>query len=117
MSTPAGKAIEAMCSIWPSGPVDEDFRKPLSTDLPVLLLSGEVDPITPPDYAALAMVDLTNATHITGVQQGHGQAGIGCTPRIIGNFVATPEPQSIDDDCLERSYVMPFFLDFSGPQP
>ena len=81
-------------------------------------MSGEVDPITPPSYAELAMVDLEQAQHLTGVQQGHGQAGIGCTPRLIGKFVATP--QRLDDEvtaCLERSYIMPFFVDFSGPTP
>ena len=107
-----------MCSLWPAGPVDEDFRAPLATDTPVLLLSGEVDPITPPEYAEDAMVDLGQAQHITGIQQGHGQAGIGCNPRLIGDFVA--EPRRLEDDeveCLRRSYVMPFFLDFSGPMP
>jgi len=110
-------AIEAMCSLWPAGPVDDDFRGPLATDIPVLLLSGEVDPITPPRYAALAMVDLTNARHLTGKQQGHGQAGIGCMPRLISQFVTELDPEGLDDECLERSFVMPFFLDFAGPAP
>ena len=111
-------AIEAMCSVWPTGPVDDDFRAPLATDLPVLLLSGEVDPITPPEYAELAMIDLGHAQHLTGKLQGHGQAGIGCTPRLIGQFVESPGRLSDDDvNCLHRSFVMPFFLDFAGPAP
>jgi pimeloyl-ACP methyl ester carboxylesterase len=110
-------AIEAMCSLWPAGPVDDDFREPLATDLPVLLLSGEVDPITPPRYAELAMVDLTNARHLTGKQQGHGQAGSGCVPRLISRFVAAASPDDLDAGCMERSFVMPFFLDFAGPAP
>ena len=111
-------AIEAMCSLWPAGPVDEDFRSPLATDTPVLLLSGEVDPITPPQYAELAMVDLGRAQHLTGVQQGHGQAGIGCTPQLIGKFVAAADLLADDDvECMRRSFTMPFFLDFAGPAP
>lgn len=111
-------AIEAMCSVWPAGPVDPGLREPLATDLPVLLLSGEVDPITPPEYAELAMIDLGQAQHLTGILQGHGQAGIGCTPRLIGQFVESPGRLSDDDvSCLHRSFVMPFFLDFSGPAP
>ena len=42
------EAIETMCSLWPAGPVDDDFREPLDTAIPVLLLSGDADPITPP---------------------------------------------------------------------
>jgi len=111
-------AIEAMCSVWPAGPVDEDFRAPLATDIPVLLLSGEADPITPPEYAELAMVDLAQAQHLTMEKQGHGQAAVGCTPRLIGLFVEAPGRLPDDEvSCLERSFVMPFFLDFTGPAP
>jgi pimeloyl-ACP methyl ester carboxylesterase len=110
-------AIRAMCTVWPAGPVDDDFRQPLDTAIPVLLLSGEADPITPPRYASLAMVDLRRARHLIGVQQGHGQAAVGCTPRLIGEFVTTADPISLNASCLERSFVMPFFLDFGGPAP
>lgn len=110
-------AIEAMCSLWPTGPVDDGFREPLATDAPVLLLSGEVDPITPPRYAVLAMVDLRHARHLTGEHQGHGQAGIGCVPRLIGKFVAAANLDDLDSGCMKRSFVMPFFLDFAGPAP
>jgi pimeloyl-ACP methyl ester carboxylesterase len=111
------EAIETMCSVWPPGPVDADFREPLATAIPVLLLSGDADPITPPRYAALAMVDLERARHLIGREQGHGQAAVGCTPRLIGEFVATADPAGLDAACLERSFVMPFFLDFGGPAP
>ena len=110
-------AIVAMCSVWPAGPVDDDFRAPLDTAIPVLLLSGEADPITPPRYASLAMVDLQRARHLIGVQQGHGQAAVGCTPTLVGKFVASADPLGLDAACLERSFVMPFFLDFGGPAP
>ena len=111
-------AIAAMCSVWPAGPVDDGFHEPLATDIPVLLLSGEADPITPPEYAELAMADLGRAQHLTGRKQGHGQAAVGCTPRLIGLFVE--DPGRLPDDetgCLERSFAMPFFLDFGGPAP
>jgi len=111
------EALQAICSIWPAGPIDEEFKSPLATNLPVLLLSGDADPITPPRYADLAAVDLENATHLIGKDQGHGQISVGCTPRLVADFIDTADPTSIDASCLERSFVMPFFLDFSGPDP
>ena len=64
------------------------------------------------------MVDLEQAQHLTGKKQGHGQAAVGCVPRLIGQFVRSPGRLSDDDTgCLERSFVMPFFLDFGGPAP
>jgi pimeloyl-ACP methyl ester carboxylesterase len=110
-------ALDAMCSVWPQGVLDEGFRNPVASDVPVLLLSGEMDPITPPAYADLAAVDLGNALHLTGKRQGHGLAPRGCTPRIIGDFIDTASVSDLDVECLERLHAMPFFLDFSGPSP
>jgi pimeloyl-ACP methyl ester carboxylesterase len=110
-------ALEAICSVWPAGPIDDEFKVPLMTDLPFLLLSGDADPITPPRYADLAAVDLENATHLIGKHQGHGQISVGCTPQLVANFIDAADGSGLDATCLERSFVMPFFLDFSGPNP
>jgi pimeloyl-ACP methyl ester carboxylesterase len=111
------EALEAICSVWPSGPIDDEFKAPLSTNLPVLLLSGDADPITPPHYADLASVNFENAAHLIGKDQGHGQISVGCMPRLIADFIDSADPASVDAECMERSFVMPFFLDFSGPNP
>jgi len=111
------EALEAICSVWPAGPIDDEFKVALASDLPVLLLSGDADPITPPRYADLAAVDLGNARHLTGLNQGHGQISVGCTARVFADFVDSADPASLDAECLLRSFVMPFFLDFSGPNP
>jgi len=111
------ETLEAICASWPAGPIDDDFKTPLATDLPVLLLSGDADPITPPRYAELAAVDFGNATHLVGKHQGHGQIAVGCTSQVIADFVAAADPTGLDTECMERNFVMPFFLDFSGPAP
>lgn len=113
-------ALVAICSRWPAGRLDPHFKEPLATDIPVLLLSGDADPVTPPAFADLAAVDLGNAVHLTGRDQGHGQAATGCMPEVMNRFVETTSTDSraLDPDhCLERRVAMPFFLDFSGPQP
>lgn len=117
MGTMQLEALEAICSVWPAGRIDAGLREPLSTDIPVLLLSGDADPITPPRHAELAAVDLHNSRHLIGKNQGHGQISVGCTSRVVADFIDTADPQGIDVDCLERSFVMPFFVDFSGPTP
>jgi pimeloyl-ACP methyl ester carboxylesterase len=111
------RALEAICSIWPRGPIDDGFTEPLTTDIPVLLLSGEADPITPPRYADLAAVNFGNARHLIGEQQGHGQIPAGCMPNIVAQFVSTADPNALETNCMESNFVMPFFLDFSGPAP
>ncbi len=110
-------ALEAICSVWPAGPIDEDFKQALSTEIPTLLLSGSVDPITPPRYADMAARNLKKAWLLTGENQGHGQLAVGCMPRIIEHFVDNMLLVPDDYACFNSSFVMPFFLDFSGPQP
>ncbi len=110
-------ALDAICSVWPEGVLDPEFKMPVQTDVPVLLLSGEADPITPPAYADLAAVDFGNARHLVGERQGHGLAPRGCVPDIIGDFVATADVETLEADCMRRLHAMPFFLDFAGPAP
>jgi hypothetical protein len=111
------EALVTTCSVWPAGVLDDNFRVPLNTDTPVLLLSGTADPITPPYFAELAAVELGNARHLIGKNQGHGLAGQGCMPDIVGRFVESASTEDLDTDCMQRLYAMPFFLDFAGPAP
>ncbi len=111
------EALEAICSVWPAGPIDDDFKQPLSTAIPTLLLSGSADPITPPRFADMAARNLRKAWLLTGENQGHGQIAVGCMPRIIEGFIDDEKLGEGDAACFQSSFVMPFFLDFSGPQP
>jgi hypothetical protein len=111
------QSMKTMCSIWPAGLLDDDLRSPLATDKPVLLLSGSADPITPARYAELAAVDMTNSWHIVGENQGHGLAAVGCMPRVLGDFIEAATLAEGAADCMDDAFVMPFFIDYTGPTP
>ena len=111
------EALQTICSIWPAGVLDADLREPVATDIPFLLLSGSADPITPARYAIEAAVDLDTAWLLTGENQGHGQAVVGCMPRLVSEFIATATLEGVDTSCIDESFTMPFFLGFSGPSP
>jgi len=114
------EALEAICSVWPAGVIDPEFKSPLKTDKPVLLLSGDADPVTPPYFADLAAIEFENKKHLTGLHQGHGQAGTGCMPKVMRRFIESLSVADEDldpDKCLLRRHAMPFFLNFSGPRP
>lgn len=111
-------ALEAICSVWPAGVLDDGLHVPLTTDLPVLLLSGDADPVTPPAFAELAAAGMANSRHLVGKDQGHGQAARPCIPELMADFVARASVDDLDEQCLaERQFAMPFFLDFTGPSP
>ncbi|RME44194.1 MAG: alpha/beta fold hydrolase, partial [Deltaproteobacteria bacterium] len=44
-------ALDTVCASWPRGKVPPDFKEPVHATMPVLLLSGEADPVTPPENA------------------------------------------------------------------
>ena len=111
------ESIEATCRDWPTGRMDADFKEPLQSAAPVLILSGGADPITPPAYGEMMMSDLTNARHIVNEDEGHMQAAFGCMPALMAQFVEEIDPESLDVECLERLRQTPFFIDANGPLP
>jgi pimeloyl-ACP methyl ester carboxylesterase len=111
-------AERAICAVWPAGKIDDDFKTPVVSDRPALVLSGSNDPITPPDYGERVIAGgLTNSAHLIGRDQGHGLAPIGCLPRLLRAFLEKPAPQELDAECLAAEPPMPFFLSLLGPAP
>jgi pimeloyl-ACP methyl ester carboxylesterase len=110
-------SLRAICGVWPAGPVDVDFRQPLASDVPVLLLSGSDDPVTPPSGAVAAMGGLKRARHLVLDGQGHGQVGVTCMDRVLADFVRDADPAQLDATCLAKARPAPFFTSPSGPPP
>ena len=110
-------AIQATCSRWPAGVIDEDFKQPVVSDKPTLILSGGADPITPPAYGELVAESLTHFRHIINEDQGHMQAIFGCTPVLLAQFIDSADATALDTDCLQRLSPTPFFVDANGPLP
>ena len=106
---------EKICDLWPHIRVDPSFKDPVVSDLPVLLLSGELDPVTPPEFAELALRTLSNAQHLVAKGQGHNVFPLGCMPEIITDFVQEPE-QELDLDCMRDFDYTPFFINMMGPE-
>ena len=115
------EALQTLCARWPRGLVDEGFNQPLKGDWPVLLLSGSADPVTPPQYAREAAVQLRQAVQIVLPDQGHGQLGAPCMDRVMADFLqrATQPEQlaQLDRSCLDKVKPAPFFLSLTGAAP
>ena len=109
--------LAVMCAIWPQGEVPADFKEPVRADVPVLLLSGEADPVTPPENADQVAETLPNSLALTAAGQGHNVLYRGCIPRIAYDFIQSGSVQGLDTACVQQIQAAPFFLTFSGPQP
>lgn len=111
------ESLVALCAPWPRGEVGEDFKQPLTSDIPTLLLSGARDPITPPAYGERVNRTLSNARHLVVPQRGHHVGAQGCVPDLIAQFVLSADPQAPAVSCLERVRAVPLFQDINGPSP
>jgi pimeloyl-ACP methyl ester carboxylesterase len=109
--------LEAICRIWPHGPVDPDFHEPLHSDVPALLLSGSNDPITPPRYAAQASRGFSHSLSLVIAGFGHGQLTDPCMAQVMARFVALGSVAGLDTACTRKLTPMPFFLTRNGPTP
>jgi pimeloyl-ACP methyl ester carboxylesterase len=107
----------AQCAVWPRGKRPADFNDPVRSDRPVLLLSGEFDPVTPPRYGEAVVRHLPNGRHLVAPGQGHNVFGNGCAPRLMGRFIATANARDLDAACLQQLAAPPPILGSFGWDP
>ncbi len=95
------------CRFWPRGPVPAAFRAPVRSAIPVLLLSGEFDPVTPPEWAEAAAAPLERGHLFIFPAIGHGVLDSdACAVRLVRAFwadPAVPRPPA----CLDALYEPP----------
>ena len=93
-----------------------------TADVPVLILSGGADPVTPPRHGEAVAKSLPRALHLVAPHLGHGVTQQGCAPELIGRFVRQADEPARgpfagieggkDADCLAR---LPAPLPFRAP--
>jgi len=107
----------AACRVWPKGTRPADFHAPLVSSTPILILSGELDPVTPPAYGRQILRTLSDARQLIAPGQGHGVIGAGCMPHLVQRFIDTLDPAGLAARCLQRLGATPAFLNYNGAAP
>lgn len=92
----------AVCAQWPHAKLPTDYWEPIKSDLPVLMLSGAVDPVTPPRWAELAKNGLTNATHVVAPGGHHIITMEGCVAQLMTAFVVKGSAKDLDSQCVQN---------------
>lgn len=111
------EGLEATCEVWKVPAVDDSFSEPISSDIPTLLLSGEIDPATPPSWGELAMEKLTNAKHFVAPYATHGVAYQTCANNLIADLVRSGSVKDLDGECLKKDVRRSFYLNASSVEP
>lgn len=92
------------------------YVQPTRIEAPALLLSGALDPVTPPHRAAAAAKFMAHAQQVVVANAGHGVSQLGCAPRLLRSFLDRPQ-DPLDAKCLAEVPAPTFQLGSAGPQP
>ena len=105
----------SQCEVWPKKAVAENFHVLAKHDIPTLVLTGELDPVTPPRYGDVIASGLQNAQHITVTGEGHNVLSVGCLPRLVADFIETFAIK--DTACIDDRRSLPVFTGAYGWEP
>ncbi|MGB0894127.1 MAG: alpha/beta hydrolase [Parashewanella sp.] len=108
------KSFDETCQIWKIPTADASFAKPIESDIPTLLLSGEIDPATPPAWGDMAMKKLSNAKHFVAPYATHGVARQSCGKNLMAKLIETSSLNELDGKCLDKDVSRNFYLNASS---
>lgn len=86
------------CLGWAVERRDRRSHQAFTTEVPVLLLSGRYDPVTPPAFAERVRQRFHNSRHIVKGDGGHGASGA-CVSEIVADFYHHLDPTQLEDRC------------------
>jgi pimeloyl-ACP methyl ester carboxylesterase len=108
------RLYEDVCADWPRGEVPAAFYRINPSPAPVLLLSGGLDPVTPPRHGARVAAALGPlASHRVVPHAGHGVMPIGCVRDVIWRFIDADNNAgalAVDSRCVEAIPRPPAFI-------
>jgi len=104
------------CGVWPEYRPSEEFYQAVTADIPTLILSGGLDPVTPPSNGEFPAATLPNSHHIVVDDVSHGVATStgSCGVLMINEFLTTLTPKELDESCLEDVPVESFMTSLNG---
>ena len=106
-----------MCDVWQYtrfAELPDDMFTPWAGEVPTLILSGDLDPITPKEGGEHIMKKLTNARHIIVPGTGHGTFSVACVPYMMKEFLDTLDTGSLDPSCTDRIKRAPIVVGPNG---
>ena len=109
--------IDLQCKVWPHNATPEGFHLPVVSAVPVLLMSGERDPVTPPHYAAQTAETFSNSLNLVARGQSHSVMKNVCLRNITTEFINKGTVEDLDIACVESILPAPFFTSLLGPNP
>jgi len=98
-----------VCKTWGIQPYPQWLSKDLRLDMPVLLITGSNDVLTPPRMADKIHEAATNSRHVVFSGQGHALSDWDCWKDLVLGFLMGTPLDKLDSQCAEN-YELPKFI-------
>ncbi len=108
--------MQEICGLFPLFNLDPSIYEPIKSATPALILSGDLDPATPPYWANKITANLTHAEHYVIAGAHHGVTSLPCIPTAIEHFIKHNSLAKFDTSCFEKIQPQAFFIDGAGPK-
>ncbi|WP_053062591.1 alpha/beta fold hydrolase [Photobacterium aquae] len=108
---------QAFCREWQIPLVEPVEFEQFESKVPVLMLSGGYDPVTPPEWAKPLETDFSNSLHLVSPYSSHGLALQTCANGIIADFVDKQQLDELDTDCIDNRQPRKFWLSPNSAEP
>jgi len=99
-----------VCRAWQPDPAPALENQPVTSSVPTLLLAGEFDPITPPEWAKEAAATLSDSHFFVVPGAGHGSSLTEACPRSMALAFWNDPSKTPDGSCLEQDMQFAFSL-------
>ncbi len=102
--------IEA-CKAWGAPSSNNHPIEPRIFDIPALIITGESDPVNPPEYGAINAQHFVDPVHITVPLMPHGAGGMEntqCITNLLIKFVEQGSTAGLDTSCIYTIRPPPF---------
>lgn len=93
----------AACAVWPDAEVPAGYMEPVSSDKPVLILSGEIDPVAGRRWGDVIAATLPNSRQVEIRGATHLPPLPGCTAGLVRDFIDGADLHSLDLSCAEQA--------------
>ena len=116
---PADRAWDYIkaCELWQVPTLPAETLEPVRVDVPTLIISGSMDPVTPPSWGEEVARFLPLSRHVVIRHLSHESAGLKnaeCLDQLFAQFIAQTDAHALDISCTEHIGPPAFVLKPAG---
>jgi pimeloyl-ACP methyl ester carboxylesterase len=94
--------------VWPKASISASYFEPFVSLVPTVLVSGELDPVTPPKWGEEARKTLPNSVHLI-TRDAHADVNP-CVAGIAAEVFRSGSLQTLNTSCMARETLPPLQL-------